>query len=88
MNKKRISSCITSLSVRTMRFYSDVGSFIYFLPLFWIFMSDIFGFSTVFVRYQGQTDCKFYASMMKSNLLNVQRLLLSSFLWPDLNNIL
>ena len=46
---------------------------------FRLLLSNIFGFSTVLFNIEPQ-QCKFYASMMKLNLLNVQRLLLSSFM--------
>ena len=42
-------------------------------------MSDILDFQRFLFDIEAK-QCKFYASMMKSNLLDVQRLLLSSFM--------
>ena len=42
-------------------------------------MSDIFGFQRFLFNIKAK-QCKFYASMMNSNLLDVERLLLSSFM--------
>ena len=82
MNKNHISSFITSLSVRTMPFHSiagTVGLSIYF-RLHCGCLCPIFTDFQQFLFYIQPQQCKFYVSVMKSNLPDVRRLLLSSFM--------
>ena len=85
INKNRISSSITLLSETTMRFHSEVVVHCRYCWVVYLFLASIFSCYVRYFRIFFLTDieplqCKFYASMMKSNLLNGQRLLLSSFM--------
>ena len=87
MNKTRISSFITSLSVTTMWFQLGccgplrvmLGSVFILAAIFVVYVRYFPIFPPFMIDIESQ-QCKFYASVMKSNLLNVQRLLLSSFM--------